>query len=491
MIAVLSILMGISVVLMGIVWWRHRRRGTLSEKQDIFASLSQEMESLRQGFQKERDQRLILEEKARRIPFLEETLETLRQEIRRLGEHKARLEFEVSQEKTKAQETMALMEKTQEEFKTAFRALSSEALAQNNQSFLTLAKETFGAFQASAHSDMKATEKAFSDLMNPVKEALGAVHQRMEAVEKSRIGAYEGLREQVHHMAQSQRELRLETSNLAKALRTPTVRGRWGEIQLRRVVEISGMSPHCDFMEQPHVITEDGFLRPDMMIHLPHGKKIIIDSKVPLGAYLEAMEALTEGDRVIHLKNHARQVRSHVHTLGAKNYWEHLKKLGETPEFVILFIPSDPFFSAALEYDPTLIEEGVQKNVILSTPSTLIALLHAVAFGWRQESLATNAQEICTLGQELYKRCAHMASHMQKLGKDLKGTVVSYNKVMGALERRVLPSARRFRELQGGTGTDIPVLAPVDHWPRDPLEAYQERDRTGEAGETGEDAQVA
>lgn len=439
----------------------------LLEKETQYETLFSELNIIRPSLQQEHEKRIIAEEKANRFALMEPLVEAQRKELEDLKIHNASLHFSLKQEKEAFHEKVLLLEKAQREFQNAFKALSAEALAKNNQSFLDLAKTTLGSFQEAAKTDIKSTEKAFSELVTPVREALGTVNKRIEDMEKSRVGAYEGLKEQVNQMLFSQRDLRLETANLVKALRAPNIRGRWGEMQLRRVVEMSGMSPHCDFIEQAHLEGEEGRLRPDMIVNLPNKKQIIIDSKAPLAAYLEAIESQTDASRVSHLKNHARQVRTHINALSSRAYWDQFLKNGATPEFVVLFLPGDTFFSAALEHDPTLIEEGVQKKVIISTPATLIALLHTVALGWRQESLAENAKEISDLGKELYKRCADMGSHMAKLGRDLSAVVNSYNKTIGTIERRVLPSARKFKDLKAATGEEIALLSSIDHAPRD------------------------
>ena len=352
------------------------------------------------------------------------------------------------------EDKIRLLQDTKTQFMHSFEALSAQALEKSNRSFLNLAHETLAKYQESAQGDLKLRQQAVGDMIRPLKDALGAVDHKLQSMEKERVGAYEGLKSQVYELANTQKDLRRETANLVSALRAPNVRGRWGEMQLRRVVELSGMNAHCDFVEQPTLATAaENRLRPDMVVHLPGGKRIIIDAKAPLAAYLEALETLDDGKRTDCLRNHARQVKSHILALSSKSYWEHTQD-GETPEFVILFLPGETFFHAALEHDASLIELGVEKKVILATPTTLIALLHAIAYGWRQERLADNAREICTLGKELYKRLGDMGSHMDKLGSDLTTAVKSYNRTIGTLESRVLPSARRFRELEASNGQD-------------------------------------
>ncbi|XXF76916.1 DNA recombination protein RmuC [Myxococcaceae bacterium GXIMD 01537] len=401
---------------------------------------------------------------------LRRAMEGERQRARQLQEAHTALEVRLSAHLSAAEagrraqeEKLALVTRAREEMAHSFQALSAEALRLNNQSFLELAQLQLSRFQEGARADLDLRQGAIESMVKPLQESLEKVDAHVGQLEKARAEAYGGLAQQLQSLASTQEALRAETASLVGALRAPTVRGRWGEIQLRRVVELAGMVEHCDFLQQPTVEAERGRLRPDLVVRLPGGKSVVVDSKAPLQAYLEALEARDEATRLQKLREHAAQTRAHLKALGDKAYWEQFEA---TPEFVVMFLPGETFFSAALEQDPALIEAGVERQVILATPTTLIALLRAVAYGWRQENVARNAQEIRELGRTLYERLRTLAKHFSELGRHLDRAVDSYNTTVGSLEVRVLPGARRFKELGAGSGEDVPVLHSVDTVPR-------------------------
>ena len=345
---------------------------------------------------------------------------------------------EIARQKAALGSTQQLLDTAERRLREAFQSAAAEALKDNRSAFLDLARTSLAAFQ------------------QPLADTLKRVDGRLAETERDRVAAYSRLSEQVAALGST-------TSTLSRALRTPAVRGRWGEMQLRRVVEISGMVERCDFDEQPPLASDNGRLRPDLIVHLPGTKRIVVDAKAPLEAFLDAQEATDEDTRVVKLQAHARQVRDHMDRLGSKGYWE---ALGDSPEMVVMFLPGETLFSAALQHDLTLIEHGLRQRVLLASPITLIALLTTVAHTWRQETLAENHREVARLGHEFYERLAIFAGHLDEVRKKLDGAVQAYNQAAGSFETRVLVSARRLKELDVTTAPELPSAEPVDTVPR-------------------------
>ena len=369
-------------------------------------------------------------------------------------------------------ERSAALAQAEQRLRESFEALAAQALKNNNELFLAVARETLGREQALAQSGLKERESAIAQLIQPLRSALEKTEQQVQSLERERREAYAALRTQIESLASGQTQLQRETRNLVTALRRPEVRGRWGEVTLRRLVELAGLTEHRDFTEQAHLEGPDGALRPDLVVHMPESRDLVIDVKTPLDAYLEALEAPSEEARQSALRRHAQQLEARIRQLASKAYWAQFE---HSPQFAVLFLPGDQFLAAALAERPDLIEAALRQNIIIATPSTLMALLKTVAYGWAQSAMADNAALIRGLGQELHRRLGSFISHLQRMGQRLDAAVDAYNSAVGSLERQVLPQARRFTEL------GVPAEAPIE-----PLEPLDQPVRTLTARPPGE-----
>lgn len=396
------------------------------------------------------------------------------------------LEARVRNQESVQQERQIAFEAANAQLTKAFAELANQSLQSNSENFLRLAEQKFGVEQEKAKRELSEREKAVEGLVKPIRDALDASRQQISELEKARSEAYGGIKSQLEAMQASQKSLTQETQNLVKALRRPEVRGRWGEITLRRLVELAGMVEHCDFQEQVHTASEGQVIRPDMIVRMPDRRELVVDVKTPLDAYLEAVEAENDEQRRLGLERHAKNVRAHIRMLASKSYWD---QFAQSPEFVILFIPGDQFLSAALNVDPDLIEYALSEQIILATPTSFVALLKAVAYGWRQMALAENAQEIRKLAEDLYGRLGTFVTHMNKMGRQLAGSVETYNRAVGSLERSVLPGARKFVELGVHKKKSIDKLETLDPVPRTLIEVSSDED-DDEAGDNAESTET-
>ncbi len=389
---------------------------------------------------------------------------------RRLSDLRARnaeLTTTLELERRAHEEKIRTLKQAQDDLSRTFEALSARALAHNNQEFLRLARENLEKLQQQAGAELEKKEKAIEHLVQPIRAALEKTEQQIRNIEKERKEAYGALTQHLQTMAQTQANLQAQTQNLVQALRRPEVRGQWGELTLKRLAELAGMVEHCDFFEQETVQTEEGRQRPDMIVRLPDSREIVVDVKTPLDAYLSAIEASDDTEREAQLVRHARNVRQRVNELASKAYWS---QFPDAPDFVVLFIPGDQFLAAALDQDHDLLEEALRQQVILATPTSFVALLRAVAFGWRQEQLAQNAEKIREVGEELYRRLLTFTGHLEKLGRSLDTSVKHYNKAVGSFDSRVLPGAQKFTEMGIEAAKKLEGLEQVETGPRTPAD---------------------
>jgi DNA recombination protein RmuC len=367
-----------------------------------------------------------------------------------------------------AQENVAeqrqLLDRAHEQLSQSFASVSAEALAKNNEAFLSLARERFNTLSAEASGTLEERKAQIEGLLKPMQQLLGQYQSRLGEIEKSRVESYSMLREQLGSLAEIQRTLNTQTGELVTALRRPNARGQWGEITLRRLVELAGMASRCDFCEQASVENEDGRQRPDMLVNLPGERQIVIDCKAVLDAFVDAAGAADEDQRKVHLLRHCQQVRARARDLSAKSYWS---QFARSPEFVVMFLPGEAFLYAAVEHDPTLIEDCLKNRVIVATPTTLIALLKAIEFGWRQEEVSQNAEEIRKHGKDLYDRIVTLMGHFNRLGSTLDSAVAAYNATVGSMESRFLVTARKIAELGARSDKELPDAEHVDTRPRE------------------------
>ena len=451
-------------------------RTQLGALQTSLGGREKDLAGLQQKLREESEQKVKAQTELENVRNALGDWKQLRERLQAEGELRVAAETKLFETQTSLDEQKKLLEEAKKSLVETFQALSAEALKSNNQSFIALARSTFETLQARAQGDLETRQKAIDGLVSPLKESLGRYEHQILEMEKARQKAYGTLDEQLRTLAQANKRLEEETKHLASALSSPLkARGRWGELTLRRVVELAGMSEHCDFSEQETITTESRQQRPDMTVYLPGKRRIAVDAKVPLQAFLDAVNPeKSEEERAAALATHGKLVRSHMKQLAERKYWE---EVGPELELVVLFLPGESFFSAALEQDPQLIDDGMQKKVVLATPTTLIALLRSAAYLWQQEKITQNAQVISDLGKQLYDRIGTFLEHFQEVGNSLTGAVKSYNNAAGSMESRLLVSARRFKELGAATGKEIPALEPVDEVPRT-LEAPEKEQKS-------------
>lgn len=396
----------------------------------------------------------------------ESLLQDLRLTQKRLEDEqklRAAADKDVEAQRSNLAEQRRLLDDAEKRLKEAFQSLAGEALLASSSQFIELAKARFGSLQKEAEGDLEQRKIAIQAMVDPLETALKELRSEVSRVESARQEAYGSLRSELQLLTTTSKELRQETGSLVSSLKQPQVKGKWGELTLRRAVELAGMSPHCDFLEQQSVDTEEGRLRPDLIVHLPGATQIVIDAKVPLHAFLAAVSARSDSEYRDAMIQHASLVRDHINRLSLKEYW---KQFEPTPEFVVLFVPGESFFSAALEEDRTLIEDAIDKRVVLASPTTLIALLRAIAYGWKEQLVTENAERIKDLGKELYDRVVKFAEHLSEIAKGLERANKAYNSAVASFDSRLIPSARKFKEMGAGSGAEIPEIEPLETFPR-------------------------
>lgn len=436
-----------------------------SAQAGLVRPLEKERDGLRERLEYLTADKSRLETTADRVPNLERQVAALAADLANLQATNSALSAQMREQAQAHQEKIAALTEVKAGIESNLKAMAAEVLQSNQGTFLELANQAFEKHKVGADADLEARQKAVAELVSPLQETLVSYRQQIEQLERSRSEAYGSLSGELKIVAETQHAVRAETSKLVQALRaSPKTRGRWGEHTLQNVLELSGLSSYCDFSTEETFDHVDGRVRPDVVIRLPGGRHLVVDAKTSTSAYLDAIEAVTDTDRERHLTLHAAQTREHVKKLAAKNYWDGLT---ETPDFVVMFIPGENFYAAAVERDPELFEDAAAQRVIIVTPSTLIALAKAVAFGWRQEKVAENAKKVHDLGRELYRRMIAMTDHIQGAGSALNKSVKCFNEFIGSLEQSVMPQARRFNELEvEGTATEIPVLKHIEVEPR-------------------------
>lgn len=428
----IGVLLGVGAALA--LWWRKRK--------DI-EQLHDEKTALQVQLAK-------VDAAAARIPTLEQQLQAVQAQREALDRERIGLQAEITLQQKLLEERAQSIEETKSQMLQTFQSLSAEALYKTNAAFLDVAKGSMEHFHAQSKQEWEARHSSVSSLVAPIQQALEKVEHKLQENDKERVAAYEGLTQQVRFLTESSQDLKTQTARLVQSLRSPTVRGRWGEVQLRRIVELAGMSEFCDFDLQVTAQREEQRVRPDLVVRMPGKKSLVVDAKVPLEAFLKAIESTEEQQKKEHLSEHASHLRNHIRALAAKSYWEQFQ---DTPSFVVLFLPGDVFFQAAVQEDPSLVETGFRHNVVVATPSTLMALLRVVAHGWQEEKMNQTSQEIAKLGRELYERIYKFALHFQEVGKHLDRSVAAFNQTVGSFESRVLVTARKLQSLHAGTET--------------------------------------